>query len=74
MCRSSVKAAGLAGVAALALPVGAAAAPHDVIRTGGPSAPSDPKVAIVASSDLLAGRGFTVVNGKGKRVAASLRN
>jgi endoglucanase len=33
-----------------------------VIRTGGPSAPADAKVAIVASGHDLAGRGFSVID------------
>ncbi len=45
----------------------AAAAPPNLIRVGGPSAPSDPKLAVVASSDSLAGRRF-VVTGRGGRV------
>src|SRR5262245_39112608 len=63
---------GLSVCAALAaccwLPATAGAAPRDVIRVGGPSAPSDPKVAVVASGDSRAGRSFSVVNGKGRKV------
>jgi hypothetical protein len=39
----------------------AAGVPQTVVRTGGPSAPSDAKVAIVASQKPLAGRRFSVV-------------
>src|SRR4051794_26151795 len=46
----------------------AAAAPADVIRTGGPSAPRDPKVAVVATSANLAGHRFKVVNARGRTV------
>jgi hypothetical protein len=44
--------------------VAAAGVPDTVVRTGGPSAPGDPKVAIVASQQPLAGKRFKVV-GKG---------
>jgi hypothetical protein len=55
-------------VAALALCAPASAAPRPVIRVGGPSAPADSKVAIVASSRRLAGRRFEVVGARGGRV------
>lgn len=53
----------LLGVACFVLiaPVAASASPT-VIRTGGPSAPADFKVAIVASDRDLAGAGFQVVS------------
>jgi endoglucanase len=51
----------------LIVPV-ASAAPPDAIRTGGPSSPADSKIAIVGSSGSLAGRRFTVVDAKGKRI------
>jgi endoglucanase len=41
-------------------PAAAAGAVPGVIRTGGPSAPSDPKVAVVASGHRLAGHRFRV--------------
>jgi len=44
----------------LGLAAPAAAAPPTVIRTGGPSAPGDPKLAVVAGGK--AGKRFTVVN------------
>ena len=44
----------------------AAAAPPTVIRTGGPSAPGDPKLAVVAGGK--AGKRFTVVNASGRVV------
>ncbi len=43
----------------------ASGAPPDTIRVGGPSAPTDPKLAIVASRRSLAGRGFTVSGASG---------
>ena len=45
----------------------AQARPPSVIRVGGPSLPSDPKLAVVASSRSLAGRRFAVT-GRGGRV------
>ena len=50
----------------LALAAPAVAAPRPVIRTGGPSAPGDPKVAVVAGGK--AGKRFTVVNNASGRV------
>lgn len=55
--------------AALVSAAPALAAPSDVIRTGGPSAPGDPKVAIVASSKPLAGGRFVVVDARGRKVS-----
>ena len=52
-------------VLGLAAPA-AAAAPPTVIRTGGPSAPGDPKLAVVAGGK--AGKRFTVVNASGRVV------
>jgi hypothetical protein len=49
--------------AACLLPAAPAAAAPTVIRTGGPSAPAEAKVAIVASERNLAGRRFTVRRG-----------
>jgi hypothetical protein len=46
----------------------AAGVPQTVVRTGGPSAPKDSKVAIVASQRPLAGKRFAVV--RGRRVVA----
>jgi hypothetical protein len=43
----------------------AAGVPHTVIRTGGPSAPGDPKVAIVASRGAVAHHRFSVVGPHG---------
>jgi endoglucanase len=45
-------------LAVIAAPAGAA--PRDVIRAGGPSAPANWKIAVVASKRNLAGRTFTV--------------
>ena len=53
---------------ALGLAAVAVAAPPNVIRTGGPSGPRDPKIAVVAASQRLAGRPFTVVDARGKAV------
>src|SRR3954451_23616407 len=44
------------------------AAPPDAIRSGGPSAPGDSKVVLVGASRSQAGKPFTVVDAKGKRV------
>jgi hypothetical protein len=63
----------LAGLVVLALSAGAApahAAVPDAIRVGGPSAPSDSKVAIVASARPLVGRAFTVRDAGGRLVLA----
>lgn len=46
----------------------AVAAPPSAIRTGGPSAPGDSKVAVVAAGTPLAGRRFTVVTASGRTV------
>ena len=46
----------------------ASAAPPDAIRTGGPSGPHDPKLAVVATSTNVAGHRFRVVNGSGRTV------
>jgi hypothetical protein len=54
--------------ASVLLAASAAAAPPDVIRTGGPSAPRDPKVAIVATTGGVAGERFRVVNASGRTV------
>jgi hypothetical protein len=43
----------------------AAGVPQTVVRVGGPSAPGDPKVAIVASQKPLAGRRFVVTGPHG---------
>jgi endoglucanase len=56
-------------LAAYAAAVAAAAGvPQTVVRTGGPSGPADPKVAIVASNKPLGGRRFTVVDARGHKV------
>ncbi len=52
-----------------AILVAAAAVPQTVVRSGGPSAPSDPKVAIVASKKPLAGKRFRVLSRGGNVVA-----
>ncbi|MEA2124254.1 MAG: endoglucanase, partial [Solirubrobacteraceae bacterium] len=39
--------------------------PTTVVRTGGPSGPDDPKVAIVASNKSLGGKPFAVLDGQG---------
>jgi endoglucanase len=63
------RAVGLATVALCAALAGPAwGAPPDVIRTGGPSAPRDPKVAIVATSENVAGDRFRVVDASGRTV------
>src|SRR3954454_9658502 len=46
----------------------ASAAPPDELRTGGPSAPGDSKVVLVGASRSQAGKSFSVVDAKGKRV------
>jgi hypothetical protein len=40
------------------------------IRTGGPSAPGDPKIAIVGTDRDLAGRRYVVLDGAGAPVGA----
>ena len=60
--RAFLTAVVLLGLAAPA----AAASPPTVVRTGGPSAPGDPKVAVVAGGQ--AGKRFTVVNASGRVV------
>ncbi|MGZ8563840.1 MAG: cellulase N-terminal Ig-like domain-containing protein, partial [Candidatus Limnocylindria bacterium] len=62
--RAAVLALGLS----IALTAPASARPPDVIRTGGPSGPHDPKVAIVATSKKVAGHRFRVVTGSGRTV------
>jgi endoglucanase len=60
----------VAGVQAiLVTAVLAASVPGPVVRTGGPSAATDPKVAIEASQKVLAGKQFKVLNARGKTVA-----
>ena len=54
--------------ALLAASAAASAAPPTVIRTGGPSAPKDPKVAVVAGSSDLSGDRFKVVDKHGHTV------
>lgn len=61
-------AATLAGCAAGPAAGPASAAPPTVVRTGGPSAPADSKVAVVAARTPLAGKGFSVVDARGKVV------
>lgn len=39
-----------------------------MIRTGGPSGPGDPKLAVVAASQPLAGQPFTVLDARGRTV------
>ena len=62
----------MAALSAMVLSVLAAVpagdAPPDVIRTGGPSAPGDPKVAVVATSERVVDDRFRVVNGSGRTV------
>lgn len=55
-------------IVSLLVATAAAAAPQGVIRTGGPSAPSESKVAIVAGGSGLAGRSFSVLDGDRKVV------
>src|SRR4051812_22419376 len=64
--RPGLAAAVVLGLVAAA-PATAAGAVPGVIRTGGPSAPSDPKVAVVAEAHRLAGHRFHVV-GDGRTV------
>jgi endoglucanase len=68
MCSAARR--GFAGALMLGLLVvpASSAAPPDVIRTGGPSAPSAPKVAVVGTSQRVAGDRFRVVNGAGRTV------
>ena len=54
--------AGLVAVAAAVAPSAAIAAPANAIRTGGPSAPAESKVAIVGSNRALAGKRFMVLD------------
>ncbi len=56
----------LALAAALAIPAAANAATPSVIRTGGPSAPGDAKVAIVGSDQDLAGERYDVLGTGGE--------
>lgn len=62
-----IRGAGIVLTGALACAGPAAAAPS-VIRTGGPSSPGDPKVAVVAGAAPLAGRSFSVVAASGRTV------
>ena len=60
---------GAAAVAAVALlGVVPAAGARTAIRVGGPSAPDEPKVAIVGSGKTLAGQGFEVIDAAGTAV------
>ena len=56
-----------------ALLAAAAGVPHTVVRVGGPSAPGDPKVAIVASQERAAGRPFRVAGPHGTVLRGRLR-
>ena len=58
----------IAGALLAATAGSAAAAPPDVIRSGGPSAPRDPKLAVVATSASVVGARFRVVDGAGRTV------
>ena len=58
----------LALVTAIVAPASAAAAPPDVIRTGGPSRPPDAKVAVVATAKPTAGKRFRVLDSVGATV------
>jgi hypothetical protein len=60
--------AAIALVAALAIPVSANAGTPSVIRTGGPSAPSDPKAAVVGTDRDLAGKRYVVIDASGATV------
>jgi endoglucanase len=51
----------VAGCAALLVPAATASATPTVVRTGGPSRPADPKIAIVGTDQPLAGEHFRVV-------------
>ena len=53
------------GMLAALVAAPATAGPPSVIRTGGPSAPGDAKIAIVATRKNLAGSEFTVTDGAG---------
>jgi hypothetical protein len=59
---------GLIAAACVVPPAVAGAAPPDVIRTGGPSEPSDAKRAVVLSEERLAGESFTVTSSSGRVV------
>jgi len=61
-----VRPAALAAILFALVAGSALAAPPTTIRTGGPSAQGDPKVAIVSSSEEL--RRFSVVDGDGRTV------
>ena len=60
--------AAIALVAALAIPASANAGTPSVIRTGGPSAPSDPKAAVVGTDRDLAGKRYVVIDASGATV------
>ncbi len=53
---------------ALAIPAAAHAAVPSKVRTGGPSAPSDPKVAILGTDRNLGGKRYVVIDGTGATV------
>jgi endoglucanase len=57
-------------LAVLAGTAAAHAATPAKIRTGGPSAPGDPKVAILGSDRDLAGKRYTVIDGEGATVGS----
>jgi hypothetical protein len=58
----------VAALAALVLAAPAAAAPPDVIRSGGPSRPGQAKVAVVATAHNLVGKRFRVLDESGQAV------
>lgn len=58
----------LAIAAALAIPASAHAGTPSEIRTGGPSAPGDPKVAIVGTDRDLRGKPYSILDGSGATV------
>jgi len=60
----------LAIAATLAVPTAAQAAVPSKIRTGGPSAPGDPKVAILGTDRNLVGRPYVVIDGSGNTVGS----
>jgi endoglucanase len=66
--RFAIRGGGAALLGLLACAAPAAAAPPSVIRTGGPSGPGDPKVAVAAAGAPLAGRAFTVASASGRTV------
>src|SRR5919198_1410277 len=74
MCRAPRMVSVAAGLAAaIAATATAQALTPAKIRTGGPSAPGDPKIAIVGTDRNLAGRRYVVLDNGGRVAAGKLR-